>query len=66
MQGEFQVAFRTELSDNVELTGWKMVLSADGFETKTIAVGPVMVPQRGDATTYLIFQVAMRRSQAKL
>jgi len=65
LQGEFQVAFTTVPSLDVELTGWNMVLSADGFEPETIAVGPVKEPKRGDVTVYLVFQVAMRKSQAK-
>ena len=65
MQGEFEVAFTTSPSlglGDVELTGWKMVLSAEGHETETIEVGAVKEPKRRDVTVYLVFQAAMRRS----
>lgn len=62
-QGEFQVSFTTVPSAGGELTGWKVVVSAEGYEPETIAVGPVKRPKRDDVTVYLIIHVAMRRSE---
>lgn len=62
-EGEFQVNFTTTPSGKDQLTGWKLVLKAEGFEPETIAVGPVMEPQRGDVTVYLVFHVAIRKAR---
>jgi hypothetical protein len=61
-QGEFQVSFCTVPSMEEELSGWKLVLSAKGYETQRVAVGPVMEPKRGDVTVYLVFHAAMRKT----
>jgi hypothetical protein len=61
-QGEFEVSFRRSPHDRTEFTGWKLILSAKGYETETIEVGPVNEPKRDDETAYLIFSVMMRKA----
>ncbi|MCE9555456.1 MAG: carboxypeptidase-like regulatory domain-containing protein [Planctomycetes bacterium] len=60
-RGEFQFNFETIPSPQDEITGWKLILSAEGFESTIVAVGSVKEPQRNDVTAYLVFQVAMRK-----
>ncbi len=62
-EGEFQINFTTVPAGRDHLTGWQLVLKAEGFEPQTIPVGPVREPQRGDVTVHLVFHAALRKAR---
>ena len=62
LQGQFQVEFWTMPSGHEELAGWTAKLSAEGYESETIALAPVREPKGGNSTGYLYFHVSLRKA----
>ncbi len=62
-QGAFELKFKTSPSAARERTGWKLILTSDGFEPEKIDTGTVKEPQNANETVYLIFRITMRKSR---
>ncbi len=61
-KGECRFRFGRVPTPAHQETGWKLVVSAPGFEPETVEVGPVQTPKGDKETAYLFFYVTMRKA----
>ncbi len=61
--GHFEIEFTTTPTGQEVLTGWKLILKADGYESETVQIGPVKEPKMGKGPGYLVFHVTLRKAK---